>query len=186
MSASSPADRTGIDPPLPGEAARVLARLDEVVGAAEGGQGGALWRLAESGRQLDANVVRLLPGAAVAEHVEPELDVLLHVLTGAGRLLADGVAQELTPGALVWLPRGSRRSVAAGEAGLLYLTVHRRRPGLTIRPAAAPGTTPEPTQPEGGEAACLLHLVCPECGRLSQERDARFCARCGTELAQAY
>ncbi|MFE2378969.1 cupin domain-containing protein [Streptomyces sp. NPDC059398] len=138
------------------------------------GDRGALWRLAEPGRQLDSNVIRLAPEAQVAGHVEPDLDVLVCVVGGSGRLeTADG-PQELTPGAVLWLPHGVRRSLAAGADGLCYLTVHRRRPGLTIAPAAA--------EPAGGEAACLLQLVCPGCGRLAQESGARFCSRCGEEL----
>ncbi|MFE5540030.1 hypothetical protein ACFQ78_30365 [Streptomyces sp. NPDC056519] len=45
-------------------------------------------------------------------------------------------------------------------------------------PAADRG--PEPA--EGGEPACLLHLVCPDCGRLADERGARTCSRCGAPL----
>ncbi|GAA1900076.1 hypothetical protein GCM10009716_07400 [Streptomyces sodiiphilus] len=37
-------------------------------------------------------------------------------------------------------------------------------------------------EPEGGEAACLLHRVCPECGRLADDPRARECARCGRGL----
>jgi len=33
---------------------------------------------------------------------------------------------------LVWLPRRSRRAIEAGAQGLSYLTVHRKRPGLSI------------------------------------------------------
>lgn len=60
----------------------VLARLAELTSGVPAGQGGALWRLAEEGRQLDANVVRLPPHGRVAEHVEPDLDVLLYVTAG--------------------------------------------------------------------------------------------------------
>jgi hypothetical protein len=118
--------------------------------------------------------VRLAAGAGVAEHVEPDLDVLLYVADGAGRLVADGRPQELAPGALLWLPRGTRRSLTAGPDGLAYMSVHRRRPGMTIRSAR-----PEPA---GGEPACLLNRLCPECDRPATESDARFCTRCGTEL----
>ncbi|MGW8378113.1 helix-turn-helix domain-containing protein [Streptomyces sp. ODS28] len=38
---------------------------------------------------------------------------------------------------------------------------------------------------EGGEPACLLDSVCPECGRMAQESDARYCARCGERLPRA-
>ncbi|TWD18843.1 cupin domain [Streptomyces sp. T12] len=94
---------------------------------------GALWRLAESGRQLDANVVRLPPGHRVDTHREPDLDVMLLVLSGHGTLTAPDGEHPLPAGTLIWLPHGSTRSLAAGDDGLTYLTVHRRRPGMTIR-----------------------------------------------------
>jgi quercetin dioxygenase-like cupin family protein len=94
--------------------------------------GGARWQLAESPRQLDANVIHLPAGHQVETHAEPALDVLLHVLEGTGRLLTPDEAIDLTPGRLLWLPRGSRRSLVAGPDGLSYLTVHVRRPGMGI------------------------------------------------------
>ncbi|PJN38808.1 hypothetical protein CG747_21435 [Streptomyces sp. CB02959] len=94
---------------------------------------GALWRLAESGRQLDANLVRLPPEGRIDTHVEPELDVILYVVSGDGVVDTARDRQPLTEGSVVWLPRGSRRSLTAGRDGLAYLTVHRRRPGLQIR-----------------------------------------------------
>ncbi|MGV4983631.1 hypothetical protein ACVB8X_18295 [Streptomyces sp. NRAIS4] len=42
--------------------------------------------------------------------------------------------QPLTEGALAWLPYGAPRSITAGEDGLTYVTVHRRRPGMRIGP----------------------------------------------------
>ncbi|WP_406110220.1 hypothetical protein [Kitasatospora purpeofusca] len=95
---------------------------------------GALWRLTGTERQLDANVVRLRPGASVAAHVEPDLDVLVLGLAGRGSLRCAGVEHALEPGALRLLPRGAERAVAAGAEGVVYLTVHRRRPGLAVRP----------------------------------------------------
>lgn len=95
---------------------------------------GALWKLAEPGRQLDANLVHLPPGERVETHAEPDLDVLLLVVAGRATLTSpDTAAEELADGALVWLPHGSARSLAAGPEGLSYLTVHRRRPGMQIR-----------------------------------------------------
>lgn len=105
----------------------------EVSGPGVGDRAGAVWRLAESGRQLDANLVRLPPDERVALHVEPDLDVLLLVVTGAGALATDEGERQVDAGALVWLPHGARRGVAAGPDGLVYLTVHRRRPGMRIR-----------------------------------------------------
>lgn len=93
---------------------------------------GVLWKLAESGRQLDANVVRLPPGGTVDTHAEPDLDVLVFVVSGDGTVHGEDGPQPLSAGALMWLPHGSRRSLAAGADGLSYLTVHRRRPGMQI------------------------------------------------------
>ncbi|MFJ8471036.1 cupin domain-containing protein [Kitasatospora sp. NPDC094011] len=112
----------------------VLTRLDSLLRQTPADRGGALWRLQEDGRQLDANIIRLPADAEVAAHVEPDLDVLLQVLDGSGRLETDGTGQPLSPGCTAWLPRGARRALAAGGDGLVYLTVHRRRPGLTVRP----------------------------------------------------
>ncbi|NDK23225.1 hypothetical protein FSY75_01795 [Streptomyces sp. TR1341] len=103
---------------------------------------GVLWKLAESGRQLDANVVRIAPGGRIAAHAEGRLDVLLLVVAGDGVLGAgpSDAPRPVAEGALVWLPRGSTRSISAGERGLTYLTVHNRRPGMGIiaRPADGP------------------------------------------------
>ncbi|MFD4997868.1 hypothetical protein [Streptomyces buecherae] len=168
--------------------------MSELTEGAPGEQRGALWRLAVDQRQLDANVIRLPPGARVAAHLEARLDVLLYVIEGSGHLAgggdeapeggvagpsgqADEAQAVLGPGALVWLPHGSRRALSAGAAGLTYLTVHRRRPGLSIG-------APAPVEGAGGEAACLLHRVCVECGRLAPETDARYCGRCGTALPE--
>ncbi|MGA5518189.1 hypothetical protein [Streptomyces pseudogriseolus] len=115
--------------PLP----RILCDTAALAAAVGDDRAGALWRLAESGRQLDANVVRLPPGHRVDTHREPDLDVLLLVLAGHGTLTAPDGEHPLPTGALTWLPHGSTRSLSAGPAGLTYLTVHRRRPGMTIR-----------------------------------------------------
>lgn len=151
----------------------VLARMAELLHEEPADRGGALWRLSAEGRQLDANVIRMLPGTRVTGHVDPDLDVLLCVLSGSGRLEADGSLQPLETGCVAWLPRGTRRALFADEDGLVYVTAHRRRPGLAIRSAA---------QAEGGEAACLLDRVCPGCDRPATEIGARYCSRCGSQL----
>ncbi|WP_031081536.1 cupin domain-containing protein [Streptomyces sp. NRRL WC-3549] len=159
---------------------RVLAVLDDLLASAAPDERGALWRLAEQGRELDANFVRLPPGAGVGEHQEDTLDVLLVVLSGGGRLrTGDGGTLGLTPTTATWLPRTSRRALEAGPEGLTYLTVHRRRPGLTIKPAVR-----APEAYEGGEAPCMLDLVCPECGRLSADRAPAFCSACGERFPE--
>ncbi|MEU6237824.1 hypothetical protein [Kitasatospora sp. NPDC047058] len=108
--------------------------LDDLLREAAADQAGALWRLTGTERQLDANVVRLKPEASVADHVEPELDVLVLGIAGRGTLRCGDTTHALEPGALRLLPRGATRGVAAGPEGVVYLTVHRRRPGLAIRP----------------------------------------------------
>ncbi|MFB7193430.1 cupin domain-containing protein [Streptomyces sp. NPDC056240] len=147
--------------------------LADVLRTADESRTGALWKLDGAARQLDANLVRLRPGTVVAEHVEPDLDVLLVVLEGDGVLRRAGEEEQLAPSALVFIARGERRSVTAGAAGLAYLTAHRRRPGLAIaRPPAR----------EGGEPACLLGRICPACDRVSEDASAAYCARCGGRL----
>ncbi|MFJ3925345.1 cupin domain-containing protein [Streptomyces sp. NPDC090022] len=139
---------------------------------------GALWRLRARNRQLDANVVRLPPDTPVAEHVEPQVDVLLIVVSGSGVLTLGGVEREVAPGTLALLPRGIPRAVLPGPDGLVFVTAHRRRAGLRIgrsRPAPEPDSAPH----------CALHRVCRQCRRHAIEADARFCSRCGSPLPGA-
>ncbi|MFJ6480311.1 MULTISPECIES: hypothetical protein [unclassified Streptomyces] len=51
---------------------------------------------------------------------------------------------------------------------------------------SVPGTPtfPAPQLPaEGGEPACLLHLVCDACGSLETAREAHGCPQCGAPRA---
>lgn len=116
-----------------------------------------LWRLTESA-DLQANVVRLEPGEGVGEHVEGSLDVLVVPVGGAAVVEVDGTARPLVSGEPVLVPRGARRSIQAGpDDPAVYLTVHRRRAGLTIggpekggagRPRGqSPGTAPAEGSP---------------------------------------
>ncbi|MEU6175382.1 hypothetical protein ABZ832_26185 [Streptantibioticus parmotrematis] len=122
----------GAGPPVP----RTLCDVRAVTApdAVADASAGALWRLAEPGRQLDANVVHLPARQRVDPHTEPELDVLLLVVGGDGTLGTSEGDQRLAEGALLWLPHGAARALTAGPGGLSYLTVHRRRPGLRIGP----------------------------------------------------
>lgn len=101
--------------------------------------GGAVWKLQVRQRDLDSNIIALPPGGRIDPHSGPDLDVLIHVVSGTGTLTAELGALQLAPGALVWLPRRSRRQFTAGPDGLRYLTVHQRRQALvlgTTRPVA--------------------------------------------------
>ena len=93
---------------------------------------GAAWKLEIRQRDLDSNVIALPPGGGIDAHAGPDLDVLIHVLAGSGQLVTELTTINLTPGALVWMPRGSRRQFAAGADGLRYLTVHQRRQSLLL------------------------------------------------------
>jgi uncharacterized protein (DUF2249 family)/quercetin dioxygenase-like cupin family protein len=95
---------------------------------------GAVWKLQPSRRHLDANIIHLQPGSRIQAHAGPDLDVLWHILHGHGQLITEVDTLALRPEQLVWLPRLSRREIVAGEEGLTYLTVHPRRPGITIQP----------------------------------------------------
>jgi quercetin dioxygenase-like cupin family protein len=124
------------DPEMPlGSAAAPVPRVlctTESLAATDPASSGALWRLAEPGRQLDANLVRIPPRGHIEAHAEPDLDILLLVVAGDGTLGSAEQPQPLEPGSLVWLPHGSVRSLTAGAGGMTYVTVHRRRPGLQI------------------------------------------------------
>ena len=116
------------DPAVP----RILGDFEALAGHLPEARG-ALWKLAEPGRQLDANLVHLPPGQHVGTHAEPDLDVLLLVVAGDGIIGTTGHTLQLAKGTILWLPHGSSRSLAAGDDGMSYLTVHRRRPGMRIK-----------------------------------------------------
>lgn len=107
--------------------------------AAETDPTGALWSLPMADRQLDANLIRLARNGRVDEHVGPDLDVLMYVFAGSGELSTQQAPVSLAAGSLIWLPKRSRRAIHAGNEGLAYLTVHPRRPALSIGPAPTMG-----------------------------------------------
>ncbi|WP_016905277.1 hypothetical protein [Streptomyces xiaopingdaonensis] len=118
---------------------------------------GILWKLAEPGRQLDANLVRLSAGEHIGTHAEPDLDVLILIVTGGGVMHTPEGELPLTGGALTWLPHGSTRSITAGLDGLTYVTVHRRRPGMQIRPHPDSALASTPTPPQGHGSGREVH-----------------------------
>lgn len=99
---------------------------------------GAIWRLQVPDRDLDANVIALPAGDSIEAHTGPDLDVLVHILHGSGRVVTEQGDFPVAAGALVFLPRGSQRGFIAGQAGLRYLTVHRKRRALVIQSASTP------------------------------------------------
>lgn len=119
-----------MDEPRAEDLPRILANTHTLARDADGE--GAVWRLDAGERDLDANVISLAPGGSIGEHSGPDLDVILHVVSGSGTLATEGGDLELGPGAVVWLPRRTRRGFAAGGEGLVYFSVHRRKPGLGL------------------------------------------------------
>jgi len=122
--------------PLP----RVLCNTSTFTDTDPGGPGAA-WKLEMQRRDLDSNIIRLPAEGVIEAHTGPELDVLVHVLAGSGELATELASIALEAGALLWLPRRSRRQFTAGAEGLCYLTVHRRRQALTLASPGRPGWT---------------------------------------------
>lgn len=94
---------------------------------------GVVWKLGVRDRDLDSNIIHLPAASSIGAHVGPDLDVLLHVLGGSGRLGTERGSLDLAAGMLVWLPRRSRREFTAGADGLRYLTVHQRNRTPALR-----------------------------------------------------
>jgi quercetin dioxygenase-like cupin family protein len=113
MSAAHPGEPTAVD----------LAAL-----AAGASSRGPSWTCQSD--DLNVNLMVLDGGAAIAEHVNAEVDVLLVGIAGAGTVAVDGRAVALGVGQALLVPRGARRALRADEGRFAYLTCHRRRAGL--------------------------------------------------------
>ena len=92
---------------------------------------GALWGMAS--RDLNATLLMWPAGHEVAEHVNEEVDVLVIVLEGEGSAVIDGRSHAMTAGGAILIACGARRRILAGDGGLRYLSVHRRRGPLQIQ-----------------------------------------------------
>jgi quercetin dioxygenase-like cupin family protein len=103
--------------------------------AAGGNHPGARWRL--DGEDLQANLVWLGRGDRIQPHRNDEVEVLVVVVLGWGKLTLDGQVHHLAPMVVAHLPKGTVRAIAAVDGPLAYLSVHRRRSaGLQVgRPA---------------------------------------------------
>lgn len=117
--------------PLP----RILTTTADIAGSdTEPDLAGVVWKLEVQNRDLDSNVISLEPGGGIGMHTGAEVDVLVHVLAGSGRLSTELGTVELVPGVLLWMPRRSLRQFSAGPDGLRYLTVHQKREVLGLTP----------------------------------------------------
>jgi quercetin dioxygenase-like cupin family protein len=85
--------------------------------------------------ELNATKLVWAAGDRLVEHVA-DRDVAYVVLSGSLTLTVDDVVHELSAADAFIVERGARRSLITGDAGAAYVTVHRRRGGLQIRPLA--------------------------------------------------
>ncbi|HLM63399.1 MAG TPA: hypothetical protein VK306_03800 [Acidimicrobiales bacterium] len=134
--------------------------MTDLSGLLRGAEGdGVLWFLEPPG-ELNVSLVHLDAGHAIGDHVNDAVDVVMVVLAGEGWLSIGGRSTALTTHVVAHVPRGARRNVrAAGAEGLDYLSIHRRRGPLEIRPGRSGGLgESEAPVDEGGDPACWAHL----------------------------
>ncbi len=62
---------------------------------------------------------------------------MISVIAGDGHLMLGGATHELENHVLALIPKGTRREIHAGGAGMTYLSIHRQRHALGIN--AKPG-----------------------------------------------
>lgn len=97
---------------------------------------GVAWSAAPTG--VNVNLVVLHPGGAISAHRNDEVDVVVVAMAGAGTVTIDGELVPVADGTAVVVPSGTTRSIAAGDGGLRYLTIHRSRGPLGIRARRSP------------------------------------------------
>lgn len=86
---------------------------------------------------LDCTLLSWREGEGVPEHRTEEVDVLVIVLGGEGRLSVDGAVSALGTGQAALIPKGSTRSLTAASERFTHLNVHKRRKRLGLSPIGA-------------------------------------------------
>lgn len=104
--------------------------LDMARQAGEDTGQGALWGLET--QDLDCTLVAWPKGAGVAEHTNDEVDVLMVVIEGRALVEVEGRNQQLAPGQLLLIRKGTSRRIEALYERLVYLNVHKRRKPMTL------------------------------------------------------
>ena len=141
--------------------------MTDLSGILQGAEGDGVHWAVETPGELNVNLVHLEAGHAVGEHVNDEVDVVIVVLAGQGWLTIDGERTDLAAHVVAYVPRHTRRSVHAGAGhGLDYLSVHRRRAPLGIKPGGRARRAEAADEPQelGGDPACWAHLFDDEDG----------------------
>ncbi len=99
--------------------------------------GGPVW--SDTSEDLNATVLVWDPGGGPPPHTNDERDVLVAVLDGSATVVVDDERHELAAGDVLIIPKGRCRSLSAGASGVTYVSAHRRRPALQIRPLSQAG-----------------------------------------------
>jgi quercetin dioxygenase-like cupin family protein len=117
---------------------RMAATVAELGSVDLTGRAGVVWSLPH-GADLDANLVHLHPGGSIDSHVNDEVDIVISVIAGDGQLVIGGTSHRLCDLVVALVPKGERREIRAGSAGITYLSIHSRRSplGITRRPTNA-------------------------------------------------
>ena len=116
-------------------------------------------------------------------HSHPDTDELFLVLRGSLTIRMDAGDVRLGPGQLHVVPRGVPHQPVAVDGAELLLV----EPSATVNTGDTPSRLTAPRRlsdavGEGGEPACLLQRVCPDCGRLADAEPPTTCQGCGGEL----
>jgi quercetin dioxygenase-like cupin family protein len=104
--------------------------MAEVVDLAAPQGEGPLWGTATE--DLNATLLAWPAGHEVAEHVNDERDVLIVVMAGSASVTVDGDVHAVAEGQALLVAKGSSRAIRAGDQGVRYLSVHRRRGPLQL------------------------------------------------------
>jgi quercetin dioxygenase-like cupin family protein len=105
--------------------------VDLVAAANESAGNGPVWTF--TGSDLNLNLITFDGGHGVPSHQNDEVDVLLVVVAGEGRLQVDDRSYALRAGQACVIPKGATRSIHCIAGRFTYLTCHRRRQGLWPR-----------------------------------------------------
>lgn len=79
---------------------------------------------------LHMNVLVLRAGEQIDKHINQVLDVIVTCLRGSGTITINQDQVDVNPGSIVLIPQGAERIIQAGDDGIVYTTVHRKRGGL--------------------------------------------------------
>lgn len=79
---------------------------------------------------IHMNLLVLRADEEIAWHVNQVLDVIVTCLRGSGTITVGSDSVAMMPGSIVLIPQGNNRHIVAGNEGMVYTTVHRKRGGL--------------------------------------------------------